>query len=183
MKKLILILCSVLALVACDGEDQERYQSEVDRAQQKVAQMNRVKTPELAPKLTDQALTKLASARSLADQGFFTEAKPELDSFYVLADQAIDKALNSQKSKQEELARLEAEKKAKEQALLEAQRQAAEKAAKKTYVVKQGDWLRKIARNSDNDVSWKDIYEANQDQISNPDFIEPGQVLKVPNKK
>ena len=44
-----------------------------------------------------------------------------------------------------------------------------------------GDNLSKIARkfygNADH---WHDIFAANRDQISNPDVIRVGQVLKIP---
>ena len=48
-----------------------------------------------------------------------------------------------------------------------------------TYEVKSGDNLSKIAKNFGG-ISWKDIYEANRDQIKDPDKIFPGQVLKIP---
>lgn len=49
------------------------------------------------------------------------------------------------------------------------------------YEVKSGDSLSKIAQNFDG-LSWQDIFEANKDQISDPDKIFPGQVLKIPSK-
>jgi nucleoid-associated protein YgaU len=48
-----------------------------------------------------------------------------------------------------------------------------------TYEVKSGDNLSKIAKKYSG-ISWKDIYEANRDQLSDPDKIFPGQVLKIP---
>lgn len=50
-----------------------------------------------------------------------------------------------------------------------------------TYTVKSGDSLSKIATQYPG-IGWKDIFEANKDQISNPDLIKPGQVLKIPSK-
>ena len=29
-------------------------------------------------------------------------------------------------------------------------------------------------------ITWQQIYEANKDQIKNPDLIHPGQKLKIP---
>jgi nucleoid-associated protein YgaU len=50
-----------------------------------------------------------------------------------------------------------------------------------TYTVQSGDSLSKIARDKYGDgAKWKAIFEANRDQISNPDLIHPGQVLKIP---
>ncbi len=48
-----------------------------------------------------------------------------------------------------------------------------------TYEVKSGDNLSKIAKKYSG-VSWKDIYEANRDKLSDPDKIFPGQVLTIP---
>ena len=50
-----------------------------------------------------------------------------------------------------------------------------------TYTVQKGDSLSKIAREKYGDgAKWKAIFEANRDQITNPDLIHPGQVLKIP---
>jgi nucleoid-associated protein YgaU len=48
----------------------------------------------------------------------------------------------------------------------------------KEYVVVSGDNLSKIGKKFN--VKWKDIYEANKDKIKNPDHIEPGWKLKIP---
>lgn len=54
-------------------------------------------------------------------------------------------------------------------------------AAAKTYTVAAGDSLSKIAKKLYGDANqWKKIFEANKDQIKNPDLIHPGQVLKIP---
>jgi uncharacterized protein YidB (DUF937 family) len=53
--------------------------------------------------------------------------------------------------------------------------------AAKTYTVAPGDSLSKIAKKVYGDGNqWKKIFEANRDQIKNPDLIHPGQVLKIP---
>jgi LysM repeat protein len=52
----------------------------------------------------------------------------------------------------------------------------------KTYTVASGDSLSKIAKKVYGDAKqWKRIFEANRDQIENPDLIHPGQVLRIPN--
>ena len=54
-------------------------------------------------------------------------------------------------------------------------------AAAKTYTVKSGDTLSKIAKEQlGNASSYMKIFEANRDQLSDPDKIKPGQVLKIP---
>jgi nucleoid-associated protein YgaU len=54
-------------------------------------------------------------------------------------------------------------------------------AAVKTYTVKSGDTLSKIAKEFLGDGNaYMDIFNANKDQLSDPDKIKPGQVLKIP---
>jgi nucleoid-associated protein YgaU len=53
--------------------------------------------------------------------------------------------------------------------------------AQNTYTVVAGDSLSKIAKKFyGNANSWKKIYDANTDRIKNPDVIQPGWVLKIP---
>jgi nucleoid-associated protein YgaU len=54
-------------------------------------------------------------------------------------------------------------------------------ATAKTYTVKSGDTLSKIAKEHlGNANAYMAIFEANRDQLSDPDKIKPGQVLKIP---
>jgi nucleoid-associated protein YgaU len=51
----------------------------------------------------------------------------------------------------------------------------------RTYTVKSGDSLSKIAKEVYGEASqWKKIYEANRDRIKNPDLIQPGWTLDIP---
>lgn len=51
----------------------------------------------------------------------------------------------------------------------------------KTYTVKPGDTLSKIAKEHlGNANAYMDVFNANKDQLSDPDKIKPGQVLKIP---
>jgi len=53
--------------------------------------------------------------------------------------------------------------------------------ATQTYTVNKGDTLSKIAKEFYGSANrWHEIFDANRDQISNPDLIKPGQVLKIP---
>jgi nucleoid-associated protein YgaU len=50
------------------------------------------------------------------------------------------------------------------------------------YVVKSGDTLSKIAKETlGKPTLYQKIFEANTDQLKNPDLIKPGQRLKIPN--
>ncbi|HEU4665039.1 MAG TPA: LysM peptidoglycan-binding domain-containing protein [Dokdonella sp.] len=54
-------------------------------------------------------------------------------------------------------------------------------AATQTYTVAKGDSLSKIAKHFYGHANdWKRIFEANRDQLDDPDLIKPGQVLKIP---
>jgi nucleoid-associated protein YgaU len=54
-------------------------------------------------------------------------------------------------------------------------------ASTKTYTVKAGDTLSAIAKSQlGNASAYMKIFEANKDQLSDPDKIKPGQVLKLP---
>ncbi|HZE18850.1 MAG TPA: LysM peptidoglycan-binding domain-containing protein [Candidatus Angelobacter sp.] len=53
--------------------------------------------------------------------------------------------------------------------------------ARTTYTVKKGDTLSKIAREIYGDADeWLKIFEANRDEVEDPDEIQPGQKLKLP---
>ena len=54
----------------------------------------------------------------------------------------------------------------------------ADEVAGQEYVVAAGDNLTKIGKKYG--VSWQQIYEANKDVIKDPDLIQPGWKLKIP---
>ena len=52
------------------------------------------------------------------------------------------------------------------------------------HVVQKGDTLSKISKHFYGSANhWNEIFQANRDQLSNPDLIKPGQVLKIPAAK
>ena len=54
-------------------------------------------------------------------------------------------------------------------------------ASAKTYTVKAGDTLSAIAKAQLGDANaYMKIFNANKDQLSDPDKIKPGQVLRIP---
>ncbi len=51
----------------------------------------------------------------------------------------------------------------------------------RTYTVKSGDTLSKISQQFYGDANkYNKIFDANRDQLKDPDKIQPGQVLKIP---
>jgi nucleoid-associated protein YgaU len=51
----------------------------------------------------------------------------------------------------------------------------------KRVVVQEGEWIYDIARREYGSIfAWKKIYDANQNKISDPDLIYPGQELVLP---
>ena len=49
------------------------------------------------------------------------------------------------------------------------------------YICGEGDSLSKIAKHLYGDAQkWRKIYDANRDQIKNPDLIYPGQTFTIP---
>jgi nucleoid-associated protein YgaU len=57
-------------------------------------------------------------------------------------------------------------------------------ATEQVYEVVAGDSLSKISKKVYGDANqWRRIFDANRDQIKNPDLIQPGWKLKIPPKK
>jgi nucleoid-associated protein YgaU len=55
------------------------------------------------------------------------------------------------------------------------------KPPEQTYTVAAGDSLSKIAKQFYGDANkYMKIFEANKDQLKNPDLIKPGQTLRIP---
>lgn len=53
--------------------------------------------------------------------------------------------------------------------------------SERTYTVKAGDTLGKIAKETVGDANaYMEIFNANRDQLDDPNKIRPGQVLKIP---
>ena len=53
--------------------------------------------------------------------------------------------------------------------------------SEQTYTVESGDTLSQIAKQFYGKASeWNTIFQANRDQLDDPDLIQPGQVLKIP---
>lgn len=58
---------------------------------------------------------------------------------------------------------------------------AAEPASENTYIVMKGDSLSAISKKLYGNANrWQEIFEANRDQLDDPDLIQPGQTLRIP---
>jgi nucleoid-associated protein YgaU len=119
--------------------------------------------------------------------------KVELEAAKREAAEARARAAEAKAKTAEEKAKeAVAEAKAKAKAALDEEkvRRAQERAAKarelaaakkRVYVVQPGDSLSKIAKEVLGDASrWPEIFEANKDQIKDPNLIHPGQELRMP---
>jgi nucleoid-associated protein YgaU len=97
-----------------------------------------------------------------------------------LAEQIIRQQREQElRAKAEEMAEASRERLEEAKERIRARRE--ERRAKKTYTIKAGDTLGKIAQAQYGDGSrWEEIYEANKDKIADPDNIKVGQVLEIP---
>jgi nucleoid-associated protein YgaU len=125
---------------------------------------------EAADKRKAQAQARAAEARARA-----AEQKAE----------AAEKAAAEAEAKAEEIEReqrLANIAAAREEAMRKAREHAeAAEARARVYVVKSGDSLSKIAKELLGDASrWREIFEANKDQIKDPNLIRVGQELRIP---
>jgi nucleoid-associated protein YgaU len=56
-----------------------------------------------------------------------------------------------------------------------------EPASESTYIVVKGDSLSAISKKLYGNANrWQEIFEANRDQLDDPDLIQPGQTLRIP---
>ena len=56
-----------------------------------------------------------------------------------------------------------------------------EPASESTYIVVKGDNLSAISKKVYGSANrWQEIFEANRDQLDDPDLIQPGQTLRIP---
>lgn len=59
----------------------------------------------------------------------------------------------------------------------------AERVGEQTYTVVKGDNLSAISKKFYGTANrWQEIFEANRDQLDDPDLIHPGQTLRIPDQ-
>jgi nucleoid-associated protein YgaU len=156
---------------------QERKKGLLDRAIDAVSTRDEKEAAEEAKKAADAAKHQatLEAARRQAAEAKARAAEEKV--------KAAEKAAAEAKA---QAARLERDKKLaeaatrREESLARLRRQAEERKPR-VYVVKSGDSLSKIAKEVLGDASrWPEIFEANKDQIKDPNLIYPGQELYLP---
>lgn len=123
-------------------------------------------------------LISLPKQKAEAEAKQAAEAKAKQEAEAKQKAEAKAKQAAEAKAKQEAEAKQKAEAEAKKKAEAEAKQKAA---APATVTVQSGDSLSAIAgRTLGNADRWREIFDLNRDQISDPNQISAGQVLKLP---
>ena len=134
----------------------------------------------------EASLRQLAEAKAAEAERKAAEMKKQMEEAAKVAEAEARVAASRAKFEAEAAARkAEVEKQMAEEAAKIAEARAAAvaaaEAAKKTYVVKPGDSLSKIAKEQLGNASrWPEIFELNKDQIKDPNLIRVGQELQLP---
>lgn len=158
----------------------KKPEAELQKAESALSAAKDAGAQDLAAKDYQAAENKLNEGKSLVDKKKYKDAVPVLNDAASLADTARDKALVAKKTTTKPVAAAPAPAPAPATAPAFAPEKKADFADHK--VVK-GDCLWKIAASKDafgDGYAWPLIYDANKDQIKNPNLIYPKQVLKVP---
>ncbi|MBI1922541.1 MAG: LysM peptidoglycan-binding domain-containing protein [Geobacter sp.] len=125
-------------------------------------------------------------------KGMLLRKKLEEEKARVHAEKLLREEAERLKAEQKRLAEIEEQKRLAEEKLREEEKKRREREKEKTererplppyYTVKRGETLPQIAARHEvyNDQTlWPLIYRANRDQIRDPRFISPGQVLRIP---
>ena len=141
------------------------------------------KKKSLAEKLADEARRQYEESKKKKDikakaESLMADVEAKLKSHQP----KTSKAAEAKASAESLMADLEAKLKAKQpKAAPKSAPEAAPEATPEIYVVQPGDSLSKIAKEVLGDMSrWQEIFEANKDQIKDPNLIQVGQKLIIP---
>ena len=154
-----------------------KKKSILEKAIDAVSTRDEKEAAEEAKKAADAAKhqASLEAARRQAAEAKARAAEEKVKAAEKAAAEA--KAQAAQLEREKKLAEMAARQ---EESLAKLRRQAEERKPR-VYVVKSGDSLSKIAKEVLGDASrWPEIFEANKDQIKDPNLIHPGQELKMP---
>ncbi len=193
----VMLVCSVISAQDRKEMTEEEWQAEIQRLTQKKAELvteSQSLTSEIAElKATNESLNPDACNDELLAMVGATKA--DVDNFRNRVNDLTSKIDGKVSPKADRVAEWEALKDNKISALpefydkvhnqLKSKLDAwEEKPSEVMYTVVKGDCLWYIARRAEhygNGFAWPKIYNANRDQIKNPDLIYPAQVFKVPN--
>jgi nucleoid-associated protein YgaU len=154
------------------AKDKPKKKSLIDKAIDAVTDRDERAAEEAAKKKAAAA----AAAKKMAEEGQRRAAELKK------SDERARAAEKAAAEAQAKLEQLEREKKSAEVAeKIRQQVKERAEAKKKTYVVKSGDSLSKIAKEVYGDAKrWPEIFEANKDKIKDPNLIYPDQELTIP---
>jgi nucleoid-associated protein YgaU len=130
----------------------------------------------------ERAKREAAEAKARAAEKKLEEMEAKLKEAEKDASQAEAKASRVERARRrEEVARRREKMDEARELKRRVREKAAEEAEARTYVVKSGDSLSKIAKELLGDAGrWPEIFEANKDKIKDPNLIYPGQELDIP---
>lgn len=170
MRNLYLSIGLSFMMLGCASEPTE----EINQAEAALSEAQRAETSRWAPEATQKAEQKMDEAKRLVEQGDYSEAVPVLAEAASLAEAATKEAVDAKRKAEEEQKRAEEERRRVEAEL------AAQRAS---HSIVKGECLWRIAGSEDvygDPFQWTRIYNANKDQIRDPDLIYPGQVFRIP---
>ncbi|TKJ35599.1 hypothetical protein CEE39_00980 [bacterium (candidate division B38) B3_B38] len=148
----------------------------IEKAKSSIAEAERAKAAEYASALLSESKNLLAKAEeTMKDECAYLRV-PQL------ADSAAAKAGQAKLAAEEEIRRIEERKRAEEEARRKAEEEAL-RAKPRNWVVQKGECLWKIAEYEkiyEDPFQWPLIYNANKDQIKDPDLIFPDQNFAIP---
>ncbi|MBU1100524.1 MAG: LysM peptidoglycan-binding domain-containing protein [Bacteroidetes bacterium] len=194
----VLLFCTIISAQDRKEMTEEEWQAEIQRLSTKKVEL----TQELATLKTEIATLKTNNAALQAQDDCINEmyalvgaTKADVDNFRSRLNELMSQVDGKVSPKDDRLAEWEALKASKISALPEffdkIHNQLGrkldswqEKPAEVIYTVVKGDCLWYIAKRDahyGNGFAWPKIYQANRDQIKNPDLIYPAQIFKVPN--
>lgn len=131
--------------------------------------------------LRDKYSYAIQTAKTIGFDGSAEERNGKLHfSGYVKSQDEMNQIWNALKTIPEWRTDVVADIKVKEGAQATA-KPGAQTTAAQTYTVQAGDTLSGISKKFLGDANaYMDIFNVNRDQLSDPDMIKPGQVLKIP---
>ncbi len=157
-------------------EAKVKAEESIEKAKAAIAEAERAKAAEYASALLSESKSLLAKAEeTMVDECAYLRV-PQL------ADSAAAKAGQAKMAAEEEIRRIEERKRAEEEARRRAEEEAL-RAKPRNWVVQKGECLWKIAEYEkiyQDPFQWPLIYNANKDQIKDPDLIYPNQNFAIP---